>query len=147
MRCRGDRQVQHGLKAGELPVAVHQSHRALLLGRHLGVPLQRRRGDVDQEEFTHQLGCRRGQPYRCQPAQRHAHNEVGARCEVAKYRRQGGGVVLWRVVAALAPGGMAVTGKVHRQRRLTKADDHGVPGVRVLSAAVQEDNTWGPQRR
>jgi len=31
-----------------------------------------------------------------------------------------------------------VAGKVDGQRRLTETDDHGVPGVRVLSAAVQK---------
>ena len=35
---------------------------------------------------------------------------------------------------------MAVTGKVHCQRRLTQTDDDGVPGVCVLPAAVQEDH-------
>ena len=42
-----------------------------------------------------------------------------------------------------APRRMAVPRKVHCQRRLTKTDDHGVPGVRVLPAAVQKDDPRG----
>lgn len=49
----------------------------------LGVPLQCRRGDVDENEFADQVGCHRGQPYRSQPAQRHADHEFGTRRKLA----------------------------------------------------------------
>ncbi|COZ85145.1 Uncharacterised protein [Mycobacterium tuberculosis] len=62
---------------------MHQRHRAALLGGQLGVPLQCRRGDVDENEFADQVGCHRGQPYRSQPAQRHADHEFGTRRKLA----------------------------------------------------------------
>jgi hypothetical protein len=143
VRCRGDGLVQDGLETRELPLALDECHRALLLGGQLGVPVQRRRGDVDEREFAYQVGCYRADPDRGQSAQRHAHDEIGIRCEFSEYRRDGVGVVPRRVVAVLTPAGMAVTGQVHGQRRLTKANDDGVPGVCVLAAAVQKHDPRG----
>ena len=47
-----------------------------------------------EDEFAHQVGCDRGQPDRGQPAQRHAHDEVGIRGELVQHRRHGRRVVL-----------------------------------------------------
>src|SRR5262249_44507883 len=70
-------------------------------------------------------------------------DEVGARRVLAQHRQQSVGIRPWRIVTVLTPRRMAVPGKVHGQRRLTETDDHGVPSVRVLPAAVQKDNAWG----
>ena len=117
---------------------MHQRHGALLFGGHLGVPAQRRRRDVDEDEFAHKVRRDRAQPDRGQPAQRHPDDEVSIRRQLLHYWRDRGGVVLRRVVTVVAPRGMSVAGKVHRQRRLLETHDHGVPGVRVLPATVEE---------
>ena len=94
VRRSGDREIQHGLEAGEFSLAVHQRHGALLFGGHVGMPLQRRWSDVDEDQFRHQVGRDGGQPYSGQPAERHAHHELGGRCELVQHRHQGLGVVL-----------------------------------------------------
>ena len=77
-------------------------------------------------------------PQRGQSAQRHADDEARMRCRLAQHRPQRLGVELGPVVAVLAPRRAAVAGQVDGQRGHAEAEDHGVPGVRVLSAAVQE---------
>ena len=62
----------------------------------------------------------------------------GVRRPLAQHRPQRLGVELGPVVAVLAPRRTAVAGQVDGQRGQAEAEDHGVPGVRVLAAAVQE---------
>ena len=65
---------------------------------------------------------------------------------LAQHRAQGLGAELRPVVAVLAPRGAAMPGQVDGQRGHAEAEDHGVPGVRVLAAAVQEHDLAAARR-
>ena len=138
MRRGGDGDVEHRIEAGEGAFALDQRDGALLRLGHLGVPFWRRRGDVDKHQPAHQIGRGHRQPQRRQPAKRHPDEQLGVRRELAQHRFDRHRVELGSVVAVFAPGRAAMPRQVDRQRWLAEADDHGVPGVRVLPAAVQE---------
>ena len=138
MRGGRDRDVEHRGEAGKRPLALHQRDGAELRLGHLLVTLRRRRGDVDEHQLGHQRRFGGRDAQRGQSAERHADDEPGMRCPLAQHRPQRLGVEFRAVVAVLAPRRAAVPGQVDRQRGHAEAEDDGVPGVRVLPAAVQE---------
>ena len=137
-------------KDGERPVALHQRDGAELRLGHLLVALRCRRCDVDEDQLGHQRRLAGRDPQRRQAAQRHPDEQAGMRCQLAQHRPQRLGVEFGSVVAVLTPGRAAVPGQVDGQRGQPQPEDHGVPGVRVLSAPVQEHRlgrTFAPRDR
>ena len=140
VRRGGDGHVEHRRERRETAVALHQRDGAHLRLGHLLVAVGRRRRDVDEHQLRNQVGLGGGDAQRGQPAERHADHQPRRRCPLAQHRPQRLGAELRPVVAVLAPCGSAVPGQVDRQRGYAESEDDGVPGVGVLSAAVQEDH-------
>ena len=140
VRRGGDGHVEHRGERREAAVALHQRDGAHLRLGHLLVAGGRRWRDVDEHQLGHQVGLGGGDAQRGQPAQRHADHQPWRRRPLAQHRQQRLGAEPGSVVTVLAPGGAAVPGQVDRQRGHAQPEDDGVPGVGVLSAAVQEDH-------
>src|SRR4029077_8712450 len=97
------------------------------------------RRDVDDHRAPYDVRTDRGEPNRGHAAPRDADNAVGTRRELLERGGDGDCVVPRAVVAVVATVGAAVTREVDRQRRSTECEHDAVPGVRVLTAAVEED--------
>ncbi len=85
-------------------------------------------------------GMTHGELHGRHPAHRHADDEPRVGRELLDHHGDVVGHVLRGVAAVVAPAGMAVAGKVDGQRRQVRSErqDHRVPGVGVLRAAVEE---------
>ena len=99
--------------------------------------------DVDHRQLANELRVARREHHRSEPTQRHADDSS----RVRRVRLNGTGHVVGqvgrRVRPIVAPGRMAVAGKVDSERGAAQRKRHRVPGVRVLRPTVDEDDLGG----
>ncbi len=102
------------------------------------VPVDARR-DVHQDEPPHQLRRLHRQRERSQPAERHPDDGARVRCAARGIDGRDRARVLGGVVRVVVPPvGVAVAREVDREEGTVERERDGVPGVRVLGAAVQQ---------
>jgi hypothetical protein len=138
VRCGCGGQCHDLLKGREAGWPLDQRGGAALGPGHRLLALICRRGDVHDHRPGYQVRGHRGQSDCGQATQRHAHDHFGAGCPLADQRDDVRGRRPGHVVMVRPPAGVPVTGQVDRERGQAQREDHRVPGVGVLAAAVQE---------
>ena len=95
--------------------------------------------DVHQGQVAHEVRVTRGENEARESTEGHADHQSRVR---SMCRHRSGNFISHRcerVLTCLAPGRVTMTGKVDGQEVDTEVEGHGVPGVRVLSPAMNED--------
>jgi hypothetical protein len=108
--------------------------RAQLAGRVVDL-----RRHVHEDGATTEVRTLRGQADRRGPAERHTDDTTGGGRYRLQERGHRLGVLPGSVVAVVAPVGAPVPGQVDGHGRAAQGEHDGVPRVRVLRPAVQED--------